>query len=169
MDNTVLTTLARYNRAVNAEVSRLVKENEAVVMKPDTTYYGSVLDSLVHVANADIAWLKRTSPDAEPRIKDVKERLKETGSGSEVTIAAWIKIREGLDREIEEFCNGLDEPHLLETLKYKNMKGEEFVRQRWQCLLHMFNHGTHHRGMVAQVFDGAKITNDYSNLISYVK
>ncbi len=38
---------------------------------------------------------------------------------------------------------------VLEELSYQDLKGRPWKQPLWQVLLHVVNHGTHHRGQVA--------------------
>lgn len=38
---------------------------------------------------------------------------------------------------------------LTDVVKYSNTKGQEFSNSLYDILLHLFNHGTYHRGQIA--------------------
>jgi len=168
IDQTIVTTLAWYNTQVNADLAELAGANPELVTEAGTTYFGSVLNLLQHVRRADIIWLQRmwfleTSP---PELIDAPSD--DSGQTGE-ELAQWKEGRAALDQRIEELCRALNEQRLLETVSFTTGKGVQVSHQVWHCLFQMFNHGTHHRGQVAQVFDSRGIENDYSNLISRLR
>ncbi|MFW5688300.1 MAG: DinB family protein [Spirochaetota bacterium] len=118
-------TLAWYNRPANESLGSILSEHEALAMLPDTTWYGSVLALLCHIAISDTVWLNRTCPASVAR------------------------------------------PSRLD-LRFDTV-GERVRQPRWQLLLHMFNHETHHRGAISQFLDEHDVANDYSNLVYYLR
>ncbi len=57
---------------------------------------------------------------------------------------------------------------VIDLLMHKTPHGDAYSLPRWQCLLHMFNHQTHHRGQMAQILDEKGVENSYSNLFRYL-
>jgi len=53
-------------------------------------------------------------------------------------------------------------------LSYKSLKGEDQNRNFGGLLIHVFNHQTHHRGMISLCLELIGIPNDYSNLARLV-
>jgi uncharacterized damage-inducible protein DinB len=49
-------------------------------------------------------------------------------------------------------------------LTYKNWAGQEQSKNYGGLILHVLNHATHHRGMVALYLDMLGVENDFSNL-----
>lgn len=43
----------------------------------------------------------------------------------------------------------LAEDSIHRDISYKSTKGDAFVTPTWQIVLHVVNHGTHHRGQVS--------------------
>jgi uncharacterized damage-inducible protein DinB len=70
---------------------------------------------------------------------------------------------------IDAHCRNLSEDGLATSFDYQNSKRREFTQKRWQALLHVFNHQTHHRGQVAQVLDEHGMENDVPNIIWYLR
>ncbi|HLO83040.1 MAG TPA: DinB family protein, partial [Chitinophagaceae bacterium] len=46
------------------------------------------------------------------------------------------------------YMDSVTELELKTPLQYKNYKGEEFSQPLYEILLHVFNHGTYHRGQL---------------------
>jgi uncharacterized damage-inducible protein DinB len=52
---------------------------------------------------------------------------------------------------IEEWVKQSNELQLQHVSAYQNTKKEQFKQPVWQILLHVFNHGTYHRGQVVTI------------------
>jgi uncharacterized damage-inducible protein DinB len=164
----LITTLAWYNRLANDVMAVLLLEHPAIISEPDTTYFGSVLALLNHITLSDIVWLRRFSAGIE---RDRSLHIEFRGPRDTVfsTFERWREHRGRLDRYIESFCARCTGATLSDEITYRNSAGTEYRHPLWQPLLHMFNHETHHRGQVAQVLDDRGIENDFSNLIWYIR
>jgi len=99
----------------------------------------SVLGTLVHIFAADRVWLRRihgqaTTAFIEPGDRDLA-RLQET----------WPAVHRGW----KEWAAGLSDAQVMENISYRDMAGHPYQQPAWQIVLHLVNHGTHHRGAVA--------------------
>ncbi len=132
--------LYKYNAWANGKTF----ENSAMLTpeqlnKDLGTSYRSVKGTLVHIAGAEWIWLRRwlgTSPKAlwDPNefssVGEIKDR--------------WAEV----EQERNEFLSHLTGKFLNEPLSYINIKGQPYSYPLWQCLLHLVNHSTYHRGQV---------------------
>jgi uncharacterized damage-inducible protein DinB len=96
----------------------------------------SVLGTLTHVFGADRVWLARVRGGMQewPRECSLEELALEWAA----LYGAW-----------QEWAAGLTEASIAQEISYRDMKGNPWVSPVWQILLHVVNHGTHHRGQVA--------------------
>lgn len=96
----------------------------------------SVLGTLVHVFAADRIWYGRvTGAPAAQFIADSDYRLSVLDNDWPALHQRWITFLSSAD--------------LAAAIRYKDLKGNPYESPLWQILLHVVNHGTHHRGMVA--------------------
>ena len=79
-----------------------------------------------------------------------------------------MMMRSGLDSIIVSFADEITGDDLGTSLHYRNWKGEEQNRNVGGLIMHVFNHQTHHRGMVSLYLDLLGIENDFSNLAALV-
>ncbi len=62
----------------------------------------------------------------------------------------------------------ITESELDKIISFKNMKAETVSKNVGGSILHIFNHQTHHRGMVSLYLDMMQIDNDFSSLLPLV-
>lgn len=103
---------------------------------------GSVRDKLVHMYGAEKTWLERLrlevpAPFTKPDEFTSKQQLKD----------AWTKLHEAL----EAYYRALADADFGKNVTYKNLAGKEFTTPIGLILLHVFNHGTYHRGQAASL------------------
>lgn len=164
--------LSLYNKQVNEALhdllSHLDGEISDLAVRPGTTWNGSILDLLAHIVFSDIAWMRRLWTH---RVADQELVLPAATKFDNPfpSLSSWWEARVRADASIVSLVDALTAEELGEKLSYQNLKGETFSQKRWECLLHMFNHETHHRGQVIQVLDEHRVESDLSNLIFYVR
>lgn len=96
----------------------------------------SVLGTLTHVFGADRVWLARIRGGPQERPRDYS--LEELAVEWTAVYAAW-----------HEWAAGMTDASMADQISYRDLKGNPWVSPVWQILLHVVNHGTHHRGQVA--------------------
>lgn len=120
---------------------------EAAAALPPAQYHqehghswGSIHTVLLHMMNAEWIWLSRwkgISPRAFP------------GSGDYPDAAAIKKRWREIETEMRAFVAEQDEQSLQREVTYTNTIGKEYRLILWQMMVHVPNHGTHHRGELA--------------------
>ena len=58
----------------------------------------------------------------------------------------------------------LKEEDFVKDLTFTDSHGLEYSKNMGFLILHMFNHQTHHRGMISVYLDELKMNNDFSNI-----
>jgi uncharacterized damage-inducible protein DinB len=99
----------------------------------------SVLGTLVHTFAADRVWLSRF------------KRVPRTGYSSEADYHLTVLQTEwpALHTRWSEWAAGLTDQEFLANLEYTDLKGNPWSQPLWQLVMHVVNHGTHHRGQVS--------------------
>lgn len=99
----------------------------------------TVLDTLVHIYAADRIWLSRVLAEPRATFSDPEDR--------DLTLlqTEWPALHQRWKLWLRDF-NDDDGKRLIE---YKDMKGHPYSQPLWQILLHVVNHGTHHRGQIS--------------------
>jgi uncharacterized damage-inducible protein DinB len=99
----------------------------------------SVLGTLVHVFSADRVWLYRLAGGENPGpVSDADRSLAVLQNDWPAVYERW---RIWAAKLTDEAAQAL--------LDYRDMKGNPYRQPVWQLVLHVVNHGTHHRGQVA--------------------
>jgi len=99
----------------------------------------SILGTLVHVFAADRIWLARvTGAAAGPFVTEADHSLSVLAADWPVLYERWRQWAQSLT---EERCEA--------NISYQDTKGNPYTQPLWQIILHVVNHGTHHRGQVS--------------------
>jgi uncharacterized damage-inducible protein DinB len=113
--------------------------------------FRSVRDTLAHIYGAEFVWFERWHnrvpgglPAATdfPDLESVRRRLSD------------------IDRNLIDYVASLTPQDIQRIVQFKTMAGAEISQPLWQCLQHLVNHGSYHRGQVATMLRqlGAKPT-----------
>jgi uncharacterized damage-inducible protein DinB len=78
-------------------------------------------------------------------------------------------MRPELDDKIISFVNELEPADLEKQLTYTSSEGGSHTKKMEGLVLHVFNHQTHHRGMISLYLEMLGKENDFSGISPYVK
>ena len=101
--------------------------------------FPSVHHTLFHICGAEWIWLERwhgRSPSAIPSAADYPHL--------EAVRRRWADI----ERDLEDYVASLTTEDLQRILNFKTLAGVPHSQPLWQCLQHVANHGTYHRGQI---------------------
>ena len=134
-----LRSMARYNRWANrrlyAEAERLA---DAPYRQDAGAFFGSLHGTLNHLVVTNRIWMTRLDGQGEAPTK-LDAILFEDRAALRAAAAAE-------DERIIRFVDALAEEDLAADLEYATTSGARQRQPRWQALVHLFNHQTHHRG-----------------------
>jgi len=99
----------------------------------------TVLDTLVHIYAADRIWLTRVLGEQRATFVDPEDR--------DLTLlqTEWPALHQRWKLWLRDFNDG----DVTRVIDFKDTKGRPYSQPVWQILLHLVNHGTHHRGQVS--------------------
>ena len=112
---------------------------EAELVRDFQTSDHSVLGTLVHTFAGDRVWLSRLRKS--PRL----QYSSEADYHLSVLQNDWPELYRGWD----ELLAGWNDDAVRADLTYQDMRGRSWTQPIWQLVLHVVNHGTHHRGQVS--------------------
>jgi len=134
-----IVTLYEYNRWANGRTLDAVEKlDPAAFLKNLGNSFASIHATLVHIAGAEWAWLRRWHGDSPSKLP----------TGEFPTVASLRERFQSLDREREAFLAGVSEERLQQPFEYKDLAGNAMRLPLVQSMQHVVNHGTYHRGQV---------------------
>ena len=137
-----LLLMAQYNIwATNHLCENLKMVSEEDFYKDAGLYFKSIFGTLNHLLLGEhYLWYSRFSEGISParKLTDIIESEKH---------ACLFQLQYKSNQWIQ-FINNLTEEQLNGYLKYKRVNGEELILPFTPTLMHVFNHGTHHRGQI---------------------
>jgi uncharacterized damage-inducible protein DinB len=104
--------------------------------------FGSVYGTLVHMYQADRIWHDRlkglpTGPLADYEAPGCTYDLQNAWTAMLAQMMTWAE--------------GLAENDWLGEMSYKTLAGVQYETPLWQTILHVVNHGSHHRGQITNM------------------
>lgn len=144
-------TMARYNAWQNDSLYAAAAElDEEGRRAPRGAFFGSIHATLNHLLWADRMWLSRFGRGEAPGGGI---------AGSLTLVAEWEALcaaRRQMDAVIVDWADALVPGDLAGDLVWHSgATGREMARPRALCVMHMFNHQTHHRGQVHAMLTAA--------------
>lgn len=100
----------------------------------------NVLGTLVHTFAADRIWLARIQGHVPARFIDTEK---------DMHLAVLQNDWPALHEQWKQWAQGLTPDAIAAKVAYKDLKGNPYETPLWQIVLHVVNHGTHHRGQAS--------------------
>jgi len=135
--------LSYHGWAYNRLLTSLEALTSEAYLAPCGLYFGSLHGTLNHLAVADRIWLARVRGEPTPF-----SHLDAEAAADRPALAGFLA--DGV-RAWLELISQHDDASLSKLLTYRNMRGEAQHRRLADIVLHLVNHGTHHRGQVSAV------------------
>jgi len=100
----------------------------------------TVLGTLVHCFAADRIWMSRVAGDPPAKFIDPERDMHFS-----VLQHNWPPLMQ----KWQAWASALTPEAGEAVIAWKDLKGSSFEMPAWQIVLHLVNHGTHHRGQVS--------------------
>jgi len=167
------TLMADYNRWMNQRMYEAAgRLAESEVTRDRGAFFGSILQTLNHIAVADTIWLHRIAQgtDESGLRTEVARFALPTSLRQEIagSLAGLRDYRGELDGLIVQWSRTLTPGRLEASLVYRNMAGQAFSRKLGHLVLHFFNHQTHHRGQVSTLLFQAGLDIGVTDLLAVI-
>ena len=137
--------------------SALTKEQ---FLKPMSSSFSSVRDTLAHICGAEWIWLERFQGRSPSSLPDTAQFSDVAGLR-----AHWDE----LEGRLLKFVRGLTQANLDSVLEYKTLKFGVYKNPLWQSMQHVVNHGTYHRGQITTMLRQLDRTPVGTDLITYYR
>lgn len=142
--------LANYNLWANKRLTdTILNLPEDYPTKEVASSFPTLQLTVLHVFGAESLWLQRLQMNENP----VFEWANFNGKFSDLA-AKVIQHNELL----KEWIASQKESFFEHTLAYYNSKKQYYKQPVYQCLLHLFNHATYHRGQIVTMFHELGVT-----------
>ena len=139
----ILQQLAAYNIWANALLMEILKKlPRELHQKEIPSSFNSLEKTVLHMWNAESVWWQRMK--LQERIIGPMENF----NGKMEDAIEGLTLQ---NKQWNEWINKAQEHHLEHVFQYQNFKGEQFKQPIYQMLLHLFNHGTYHRGQIVNM------------------
>ena len=99
----------------------------------------NIVGTLAHIFAADRVWLDRIHN--RPRAVFIEDRDRDF----DMLRREWPPLHAAW----REWLSGLSDNQINEPIPYRDMAGNPYKSAPWEIVLHVVNHGTHHRGQVS--------------------
>lgn len=165
--------MASYNHWMNQRMYEAACSlTEEEVKKDRGAFFGSIFQTLNHIAAADTIWLHRFSqhPEASilqaalicfPQPASLRQEISDSLSGLK-------NYRDNLDKIIMRWSQSLTPQQLTSPLVYCNMAGQPYSKNFGFLVQHFFNHQTHHRGQTSTLLFQAGIDIGVTDLLAVI-
>lgn len=154
-------TMARYNAWQNRQL-RAAFEGlpDAELRKERGAFFGSLLATANHLVWGDRFWLARFGV-GEPPEGGIRDSV-----DLHPTAAAWAAERYRTDAKLLSWAEKLDAVDLRGNLTwFSGSLGREVSKPLDLCIVHFFNHQTHHRGQIHAMLTAAGVEAPASDLV----
>jgi uncharacterized damage-inducible protein DinB len=165
MDKNTFELLVKYNRGVNQQMNSIIKTLSGDEWNRQFPgYFKSIHELCSHIFIWDYTWLCRFRTVNNFESLDEGYFSKEYDFSETLfkDIDEYLIKRQELDNIFVNFINEIRADDLDRELKWKNADGAEFREKLPIMLTHLFNHETHHRGMISLYLEFVGKENDYS-------
>lgn len=136
----LLKQMAAYNIWANQKILDVILSLPEEKQKAEIpSSFTSLFTTILHMWNAESIWWQRMK--LQERITSPFENFK--GSMQEM---ANEFLRQ--NRQWEEWVNNASDAALDHVFQYQTARKEHFKQPVYQMILHVFNHGTYHRGQL---------------------
>lgn len=144
-------TMARYNAWQNESLITCIKALDDKELKKDRkAFFGSIWATANHLLWADLMWMSRfdLGPAPDGGIKDSVTFYDDR--------PLFLVDRLRCDQRILRWTDGLKQLDLVGGLKWHSgALGIKISKPKAECVMHFFNHQTHHRGQLHAMLTAA--------------
>jgi len=144
--------MARYNAWQNRQLMRIVDAMDDDALRAERgAFFGSIFGTLNHLLWGDTIWMSRFCADVAAPSVGIPDSTAFTPTPS-----VWNAERFRLDGRMRIWADTLRNVELGGDLAwYSGAMGRDMRMPVALCIVHMFNHQTHHRGQIHAMLTAA--------------
>jgi uncharacterized damage-inducible protein DinB len=168
----IFAILGRYNQGVNERMKTSIGSlNDEEWNRNLGGYFNSVRALCSHIYIADFNWLKRFGNLRSFKTLSDEIFKKNIGFGELLfpSVNEYLEKRPLLDEKISGLAGELLPADFSNTLHYNDSEGNPYDKNFGGAVFQMFNHETHHRGMISLYLELLGRKNDFSSVLTFFK
>lgn len=152
-------SLSKYNSWANSKIiDYLAVLSEEEIKANRNMYFRSLNGTLQHMILADELWWSRITGNASKygefsHLWGLKSKDERTQWENQISYKDLFSELNRVSARWPIFINGLDDMCIEESFTYHDTRGQGTKIGITQSLLHIFNHGTHHRGQISTILN----------------
>ena len=104
--------------------------------------FNSLHATILHMLDAESIWWQRMK---------LQEKIMRPSANFKGTIKDAVTGLMQQSKLWEEWVSNASDLSISHVFQYQTMEQEQFKQPVWQMLLHVFNHGTYHRGQLVTI------------------
>ncbi len=146
----ILSQYATYNIWANKELLKVILSlNKEQQQQTIESSFNSIQKTIAHVWDAESIWWQRLK---------LQEQITRPSETENLTIEIIATHWQQQSNQWEAWVHNANDVQLNHVFAYQNTKREQFKQPVWQMLLHLFNHGTYHRGQLVTMLRQVGVT-----------
>jgi uncharacterized damage-inducible protein DinB len=159
MNKNYFLELAQYNIWANQKMTAWLSQiSDEQWSQKLVGSFESIEATAIHTAGAEKVWFERLNNQVQPFLN-----LTFKGNKNDL-----IEIWKNASENLRNYVLDVSDNDLKESFDYKNLKGDDFSRARYQAIAHVFNHSTYHRGQLVNYLRQVGFTDvDTTDLIYF--
>lgn len=143
-----IVTLYDYNYwATGRILAAGLNASEEQFVAPTAQSFGSLRGTLVHILDTERGWRMLFQHQTLAYFDKIEQ-------STFPTLALMQRDWYDEERAMRDYLTHLSDNVLTNILRYSLDTGQKRERVLWHCLLHVVNHGTHHRSQAAAILKG---------------
>jgi len=147
----LLTQLSAYHQWANQLLTDRIMELPAELhVQEVASSFGGVYKTLLHMWDAEAIWWQRMK---------LLEQINIPSQNFSADTAELVKQLMSQSRQWHDWITQANEHVFDHEFIYQNTKREKFKQPVYQVLLHLFNHGTYHRGQLVNILRQLEVSN----------
>jgi uncharacterized damage-inducible protein DinB len=147
--NALLQDYAQYNYWANKLVTDVFSHlSDEQMHAAQAGSFGSGHKTVAHMAGAENIWLQRLTMATAPVFQDFN------GLSPQALLHTWLAESEAL----KAYVGNLTDTDYLHIRTFTTRNGQSLTQTLRDCLLHVFNHSTFHRGQLITMMRALGIT-----------
>jgi uncharacterized damage-inducible protein DinB len=166
----LLSLMASYNQETNQQLFEILNSLEQDKLRKETgSYFNSILGLINHILLANLNWLCRFRESEDIESVEFQNTILDyhnPGRGKNLynDLKSVIDHQQAIDDLFIELINNTENSMFEKQVWLFGSSGHGKLVPYGKCMMHVFNHQTHHRGAISQILDESALENDYSNL-----